>query len=160
MFLESSESYQKSRRRAKKPERSFSDVARVVAIATVIISALTLAVNIAMNEFFREDRVAERALAALAKDYYENYYFDRFSESTSDLSDAFEKYSTIGFPSVSLRQLLLVDNRRFAPYAYSFKNSRYACNQELTTVKIYPKSPYGKTDYDIKLNLSCSWLNS
>ncbi|MBQ3318691.1 hypothetical protein IJG76_01605 [Candidatus Saccharibacteria bacterium] len=160
MFLESSTSLQKSRRRAKKSDRSFSDFARIIAAAVIVISVLTLAVNVAMNEIFREDRVAERALASLAKDYYENYYFDHFKETTSDPTDTLKKYSEIGFPSVSLRQLLLVDNRRFAPYASSFKNSRYACNQELTTIKIYPKEPYGKTDYDVKLNLSCSWLNS
>ena len=151
---------QKSAKKSKKPAKPTSDIARVIAVSAVIISALVLAVNIAMNEIYREDRVAERALAALAKDYYENYYYDRVKSTSSDPADALKKYTEIGIPSISLRQLLLVDNRRFAPYASSFKNSRYACNNEQTTIKIYPKEPFEKTDYEVKLNLSCSWLNS
>ncbi len=160
MSRKTTEPFGLSKRRSKKLQKPTSDLSRIIAIIAVVVSTLVLVVNIAMGSIFREDRVAERALLSLAKEYYESYYYDRFSGTTSDLSSVFEKYSEIGFASVSLRQLLLVDNRRFAPYASSFKNSRYACNPELTTIKIYPKEPYGKTDYDVKINLSCSWLNS
>lgn len=53
-------------------------VARRFAIFVIIISSVLIFGNIAANAYFDPKAVAERELESLAKDYYENYFYDNF----------------------------------------------------------------------------------
>lgn len=68
------------------------------------------------------------------------------------------KFSTIGI-KVDLENLGRYNNGEFKDKISKFKNSDTdeKCNSTNTMVYIYPKSPYGKTDYTVKAELDCGF---
>ena len=94
----------------------------------------------------------------LAKDYYENYYYDVFTENLpeEDYLVAFTTYSEYGFPKVYLRELLLFNDAKHASSRGYFEG-QYLCNTNRTGVTFIPYAPYGRTDYEIKYTYDCEW---
>lgn len=125
----------------------------------IVICAVVVLLSLIINTYYEPMKVAERKLAILAKDYYENYYYDRFVESLQgqDVSEAIEGLNGTGFSYVTLRHLLLFDNARNKDFSKFFENSSIVCDSSNTKMKILPREPYGKKDYDVEYTYSCNY---
>lgn len=135
-------------------------IARIFAKCTIFICLFLVFGNLAANAYYNPERAAVRETEYLAKDYYENYYYDQLVTANSDksLADIFGKYEETGFPRVYLRELLLFDNGRHAAER-GFYTDSYVCNTNHTAIIITPYRPYGKTDYKVKYEYECQWAN-
>lgn len=128
-----------------------------VAIAVVVVGFLVAAASIIYANLFKDNFFADKKFEELARNYYENELYENFivEHEGEDLGVAFSKY-TKGF-TVKLRQLLnnefLKNNQNYRSY---FENSNYSCDTNSSFARFIPKEPYGKTDYDIELNLNCN----
>ena len=136
---------------------SFSPIARRIAIAVVIISLITVLGYLFASHYFAPDKIAQRELEKISKDYYENFFYDNFN---ADLTDAerqaeFEKFVDNGFARVYLRELLHYDGEKHADSAKAFKYKNYTCDTNKTYVTIYPTAPFGRKDYRIEYNYAC-----
>ena len=133
-------------------------LARGFATATIFLCIFLVLFNLVSHFIFDPQKVAERELASLAKDFYENYYYDNFTENLSDdqFATAFLTYSEYGFPKVYLRELLLFDNGRHEA-ARAYFDGQYYCNTNHTAIQITPYAPYGKTDYNVTYTYECNW---
>ena len=135
----------------------FAPIARKVAIVTIIISALAVAGNIAANAYFAPEQIAHRELEKIAKDYYENYFYDNYVANLND-EERVEKLSKLtknGFPDTKLRQLLLYDNGKYKKSAPNFRYKGYTCDTNKTHVTYYPEEPYKNTDYRVEYYYDC-----
>ena len=122
----------------------------------VLVSAVMVAVSIFVTVFFNPKAVAERKFDFLARNYYENYYYDKFVSEIPEgkREETFKKFSTTGLSPVLLRQLFLYNNRKYADFEKYFSGS-YNCDKNKTSAKFYPVEPYGRTDYEVKFELVC-----
>ena len=141
---------------SKIKKRSDAAFGRRFVTIGVIVSAIMVGLSIFVTVYFNPKAIAERKLEELVRDYYENYYYDKFIETAAEekLEENFIKFSQSGFSPVLLRQLLLYNNRKNSGFEKYFTGD-YECDKNKTNAKIYPVEPYGKKDYEVKLELVC-----
>ena len=128
-------------------------LSRKIAIWSIVVAVVMVVLGALIFMFLRPQAVVERELASLAKDYYEHYYYDKLGDRAAE---QLAKYESTGLPSVQLQQLLSFDNHRHEKSKSAFNRSGYVCDLGATTVKYYPAAPYGRTDYTVKYNYSCT----
>ncbi len=133
-------------------------IAHKFAVGVICLCLVLVLGNMIAHFIFDPERAAKREMESLAKDYYENYYYDNFTANIpeDELEIAFMTYADYGFPPVYLRQLLLFDDERHAD-SRSYFTGQYFCNTNHTAVTFVPHAPYGKTDYTAKYEYECEW---
>ena len=134
--------------------RRLPAVAKRVEFLIIVGAVLVIGAAILVAIFFNSEAVTKRNLAAMAEDYYENYYYDKFMGSVEETEAMMNKYEVTGFPTVSLEQLLLFDNRRNAEFATTMEKN---CDTSATTIRIFPEAPFGRKNYHIEYNYSCNF---
>ena len=132
--------------------------ARRFSTLVIILCLLLVFFNLGAHAILDPKRVAESEMEKISRDYYENYYYDKFVGSTpeEELGMAFQTYTEYGFPRVYLRELLLFDDSRHADSRAYFEG-QYACNTNRTAIIIVPHAPFGKTDYEIQYLYDCEY---
>lgn len=97
-------------------------------------------------------------LNELGKSFYEDYYYDAMASQNEDaISDTLSKFSGIGI-KVNLDNLSRYNGDGVEEKTKEFKNEKdEECDKKNTKVIIYPKEPYGKTDYEIETVLECGF---
>lgn len=126
----------------------------IIAVLLVVVAVVLLAVfNKPSNE-----KELETNLTEMGKSFYENFYYEQVGSSADERSTLLSKFTTIGI-KVDLDNLGRYNNGEFSDEIKEFKNSKTdeKCNQTNTKVIIYPKSPYGKTDYKVEVKLDCGF---
>ena len=135
----------------------FAPHAKRITVGVIVVCLLTVLGAMFGLWYFTPDKVAYREIEKIARDYYENYFYDSyFGTLTGDDRIAeFEKYITPGFAPTYLRQLLNYDNGKHQSSTPKFSDPSYFCDTNATKVIFYPYAPYGKTDYRMKIIMSC-----
>lgn len=133
-------------------------IARKFTTAVIFVCIFLVFFNLVAHAVLDPQKLAENEMQRLAKDYYENYYYDAFISSLpdEDYSIAFTTYSEYGFPKVYLRELLLFDDGRHTDSRQYFEG-QYLCNTNRTSITIIPYAPFGRTDYEVKYDYDCEW---
>ena len=129
-------------------------LAIVVAVLIVVILVILLVVFGKKSN----EKELESSLNKMGSSFYENFYYEQIGSSADDRTSLLSKFSTIGI-KIDLENLGRYNDGEFKKDIKEFKNSLTGekCNQTKTKVIIYPKSPYGKTDYKIETELSCGF---
>ena len=132
--------------------------ARKFTTATIILCLALVIFNAGAHAVLDPKRVTMNKVEELTADYYENYYYDQFTDGMSDedFAAAFMTYSEYGFPRVYLRELLLFDDGRHSD-ARAYFDGQYYCNTNHTSITIVPEYPYGKKDYHVNYDYECWW---
>ena len=132
-------------------------VVRRVIVAVIVILVVVVGVALASVLLLNPKRLATNKIEEMAKEYYEEFTYDGLVENVGtgdELREAMEKYTTRGFASVSLRQLLLYDNQK------NLKDGgflREMCDENTTSVKFYPEEPFDRHSYRIEYKLDCDF---
>ena len=142
--------------RNKRYGKTSDKVARV-AIWFLAVAILAVVGYVAVQFYNMPEYRTEREMNKLAKDYYENYFYDKFVNNLGEnsLYDAMGQFQESGLEPVYLRQLLIFDDERHGDLRDVFSTAHYKCSTNTSWVKYHPYEPYGKTDYDYEVNLSC-----
>lgn len=136
-----------------------STIAGKIIFATIVIAILAVIVALVCSILFTPERITKSYLDTLASDYYEQYYYEQFSnsdrfKSLTDLNSVMSKYTESGFANTSLRQLILRDATATKPLAdYILKY----CDEQSTYVTFYPEPPYDRTSYHAEFTYSCDF---
>lgn len=143
---------------AKIRKRNDPTAARKFVTWGVIISAVMVGVSLFVAVYFDPEAMAKRKFAEMARTYYEDYYYDKFMESIDEgvKEEKLAMYEETGFQPVLLRQLLLYQNGKYASYKQYFERDGFSCDKNKMSVKFYPVKPYGRTDYTVKYDYSCT----
>lgn len=139
-------------------KNAFSAENRVKTIgiaAGIVVVIAVIIVLIVAKPFGNKDKKVEKQLnermTELAKNFYENYYFDQ-------VGSEFVKGHAENGIKIDLANLARINNSDSQSVLDEFKNKDgEACNTTTTKVTIYPKDPYGKTDYELKIELDCNF---
>ena len=142
---------------SKKFNRQIFDTAKRSIIMVIILAMLVVILAIPLSAFQNPEYIVKHSIESMTTDYYENYFYPRLigtTDSNTSLDDIMSPYVTHGFAIVSLRQLLLFDDERYANLTSTL--TEY-CNENSTFVRIYPDEPFGKTNYHVDYHYSCEF---
>jgi len=124
-------------------------------LVLAIIIIITIVMLIRTNSPKIRKEAIENDLTKMAQDFYENFYYDSITSDlgTSQISK-FEDYGIIIDLNILSRY-----KQEYSDKINSFKHPKtnQECDREKTKAIIYPKDPYSKTDYDIKIELDCGF---
>ena len=128
-----------------------SKVTRYMTTGMIVACVVVVGWMVFATFYFQKDVVAARSLDNIAKDYYENYFYERFLGGREASAEVFKNHTEHGFTDVKLRQLLSFDRSRNAKYADDFE----ICDKKNSWIRIKPVAPFGKKDYTIETKLDC-----
>lgn len=131
---------------------------KTLAIVMAVLIVVILVVLLVVFGKKSNEKELESSLNKMGSSFYENFYYEQIGSSADDRTSLLSKFSTIGI-KIDLENLGRYNDGEFKKDIKEFKNSLTGekCNQTKTKVIIYPKSPYGKTDYKIETELSCGF---
>ena len=131
---------------------------KTLAIVVALLIVVILVVLLVVFGKKSNEKELESTLNKIGTSFYENFYYEQIGSSADDRTSLLSKFSTIGI-KIDLENLGRYNDGEFKKDIKEFKNSLTGekCNQTKTKVIIYPKSPYGKTDYKIETELSCGF---
>lgn len=129
----------------------------VIAIAAIVVIG-TATVLFFMNKNQSNEKKLDTSLVEMGREFYEDFYYEQVGTSSDERTNLLSKFTDIGI-KVDLDNLGRYKNGEFKEKISEFKNAKTdeKCNKTNTKVIIYPKSPYGKTDYTIKAELDCGF---
>ncbi len=136
--------------------RKLSSIIRYITLAIIAIAMLSVILATLFAIFYNPENIVKQKIAEISSDYYENYLYEKAlaptdTQSTAELA---ERYVKAGFPIISLRQLFLFDNGR---YAESSDLITTHCNESETFITFFPEAPFSKTDYRVEYHYACAF---
>ncbi len=163
--VNSSQSFHTSRSRVKpsrisarkKLDRQVFSGTKKTILVVIIFSMLIVILALLLIYFENPERLVKQRLAGITADYYENYYYPNLIGNAKDdesLAEIMSRYVEPGFATISLRQLLLFDNERYAKTAEFIKEY---CDENKTYIRIHPEEPFGKMNYRVNYVYSCDF---
>lgn len=108
--------------------------------------------------YHNPEKVAEREIKKMARDYYENHFYHQFVGKKGENGARLAKYQEHGLSPVLLRHLLSYDGAKYDNLRKYFDNKEIACDTEKSQVTIKPKEPFGRNDYEVLVFLYCKNL--
>ena len=99
------------------------------------------------------------SLKSMGESFYTEFYYTEISKnkSKSEVSEFLEKFKDVGI-KINLDNLERYNDGKNKEEIAKFKNDKgKACNKTTTQAVIYPKSPYGKSDYRVEAELDCGF---
>ena len=143
--------------KSKRTDRAIFRSTRRAILSVILLATLAVILAVLLHSLSSPERVVKQKISEIAADYYENYFYPQLTANLADnssLSIAMERYETPGFNQITLRQLLLFDNEH---YAKSGSILSTYCDENDTTMRIFPISPYRPTDYRIEYHYACEF---
>ncbi len=134
--------------------------AKPIILAVIGLAGLMVIMATFSAFYFTPEKVVKNEIESIVKEYYENAIYENIIKSDSiasgkkSLSDVMKLYSEKGFSRIFLRQLLLVNSEK---HQNAISIIKKYCDENLTSIVIYPDAPYGKSDYHIEYEYSCKF---
>lgn len=96
-------------------------------------------------------------LEQLGKNFYEDYYYTSQEKSQKDVKEFVKRFENTGIKVnlENISKLSKIDKKLVDSMVNNKTNKK--CDEKKSVVTIYPKKPYGKTDYKIEVKLECGF---
>ena len=133
----------------------------IIAISVVVVAALVILcfVFFGNKKDTKKDNKAELTanLEKLGKAFYEDFYYVRNEEAQENMVEFIKGFEKTGI-SVDLENISKVStvDKELVDSMVNSKTKK-KCDVKETRVTFFPKAPYGKTDYEMKVELSCGF---
>ena len=130
-----------------------------IVLTTIILTMIVVVIAIVCSFLLVKENVIKNKISALASDYYENYFYPKFTSSSNyqkidNLDTTMAKYRDYGFSPISLRDLLLYDDQKNASERTFLTDN---CDENKTFIKFYLEPPYDKASYHTEYTYSCNF---
>ena len=123
-------------------------------LVVIILAIITVLFSVIFTLVFTTERQVKTKISSLASSYYEDYFYPNIISDNNNTPKIVEHYSGTGFSKVSLRQIIL-SNQKITASEADFL--RKYCNENDTLVQFFPESPYDKTSYRVEFTYSCNF---
>lgn len=133
-------------------------VGGIIALIVIVLLVVFLILpNIGKSEA-KVQKDFEGMLREMGKDFYENYYYDNLAKTDEERKDFLKRYQSVGI-KIDLENLGRYNSNANKDKVAEFvnPNTNEACDAKNTKVVIYPKDNYGKTEYDMEIELDCGF---
>ena len=125
----------------------------ILAVIILAMMVVVLATLFALQN--TPEHAVKRKVEEIARDYYENYFYESvLKHGTAEIDEVLKRYEEPGFSKVSLEQLTLYDNAKYAKVRPALEAY---CDLGQSSIKIFPVSPFGRSDYRIEYSYSCTF---
>ncbi len=131
----------------------------IIAIVAVVLVIIVIAVaGMLLLQKGDNKKELEKKLTEMGRDFYENFYYDQIGGSADERTTLLSRFTTVGI-KIDLDNLGRYNNGEYKDKISEFTNkkTKEKCSKTNTKVIVYPKSPYGKTDYKIETELDCGF---
>lgn len=134
---------------------------RLISLGIVVVCLVIVLMAIFVKKNVTRIGLANQKMGELARDYYENDFYQRFVRDHTvegeelNLEGAFGKYTQIGFSPVKLRKLIDFSERNHKNMQKYFEHQGFSCDTNGSYALIKPKAPFSAKDYDLSVSLSC-----
>lgn len=146
-----------SKKNINKYTNKVSKLNKYIIIIVVVFVAVVVGISLGMSKKDNQNEL-KKSLQEMGKDFYENFYYGQIGSSLDERTSLLSKFTTVGI-KIDLDNLSRYNHNKFKDEINKFKKdkTKEKCNKTSTRVIIYPKFPYGKTDYTIKTELDCGF---
>ena len=125
-------------------------------LGIIVACMVCITVSLCADAAFDPARDAKTALENLADDYYIEYLYPYvLGKQIDNPSAVLSDYQQVGLPIARLRQLLVYDKTKTGEYIQKISNDYVRCDTNITSIRFFPKEPYGPRDYEVTFMLSC-----
>lgn len=128
-----------------------------IAVGLIVVFAIVLWLTRGSN-LSLEDSLS-KSLKNMGEEFYTEFYYAEVTrdKTTTEISEFLSKFQDVGI-KVSLDNLSRYEEGKNEKEIEKFKNEKGTkCNTTSTRAIIYPKSPYGKKDYTVSVELDCGF---
>ena len=128
-------------------------VAGVVLLVLVVVLVVLLGGGKKSQSLVLSDK-----LKNLGTDFYETFYYKQVGTTDKEKKEFLEKYKDLGI-KISLDSLARHNKEKTEEIMAEFVNKKTdeECDRNNSMVVIYPRDPYGKTDYSVDAVLVCGF---
>lgn len=145
----------------KKIINKFTKNRKVLIIAGVLLAVIilvTVFVLIFGGSKKNQSQVLSESLKDLGADFYETFYYKQVGTTDEERKEFLEKYKDLGL-KISLDSLARHNKEKTDEIIAEFVNNETGeeCDRTNSMVVIYPRDPYGKSDYSIDAILVCGF---
>ena len=143
--------------KVEKDKKTNKSMIVVAVIALVVVALVAVCVMFLMGSKDNKKEL-EKSLTEMGSDFYENFYYDQIGGSADERTSLLSKFTTVGI-KIDLDNLGRYNNGEYKEKLSEFvnKKTKEKCSKTNTRVVVYPKSPYGKTDYKLEVELDCGF---
>ena len=130
-----------------------------IMLGVIAMAFIVVVVAVVCAFLFTTERMVKARLDGIARDYYENYFYEKMVSSDKyaeidDMDAAMAKYVETGFARVELRQMVLGNAKTSeGDVDYVLRH----CDENTTAVVFYPESPYGRESYHMEFTYDCDF---
>ena len=116
----------------------------------LIILFIIAGILILFNSKIGRESLSRRDIRKITKEFY-SFYYDE-NNTDDNVKNYLRKYINTGL-TISLGDMeVYIENKSNGGTTYS---SLEKCDRANSKITIYPKSPFGKDDYELKFDLVC-----
>ncbi len=96
-------------------------------------------------------------LEKLGRTFYEEFYYPHQIENNEDIASFLVKFKESGVKAnlENISKISVVDKALVDSMVNN--ETKEKCDFKNSSVTFYPKEPYGKTDYEVKVELECGY---
>ncbi|MDD6223415.1 MAG: hypothetical protein PUB18_00215 [bacterium] len=129
-----------------------------IVVVFVMISLVVVAMLLFGGKKESQKEKLSKSLEAMGTDFYENYYYPQIATTDEERKEFVKKYENMGI-KINLDNLSRYNTSQNEERVKEFVNeeTKEKCDQTNTRVIIYPKSPYKKESYELKVELVCGF---
>ena len=121
-----------------------------IIIAIIFILLIIGGILLLVNSKFGRESLSRRDIRKMTKEFY-SFYYDE-NNSNNNIRNYLRKYINSGL-TISLGDMeVYIESKSNGGTSYS---SLEKCDRANSKITIYPKSPFGKDDYELKFDLVC-----
>lgn len=132
---------------------------QICAIAVGLIIVFIFILYLTRGSRMSLEESLNKSLTKMGEEFYTEFYYAEISKdkTTTEISEFLSKFQDVGI-KVNLDNLSRYNDGENDKKVKEFKNEKGTkCNTTSTRAIIYPKSPYGKNDYTIEVELDCGF---
>ena len=135
----------------------FSDRRNIIIISCIclIILVSLIILFLVRNTDSYKKKSYENDLTNMARDFYENFYYDLIVDSLGKEQISRFKDNGIEINLTTLSKRSLENRQKIDSFIRVDNNEK--CNYDTTKAIIYPKENYEKQDYEIEIVLDCGF---
>ena len=130
----------------------------VAAFVVLAVVGTIIGFRLSSSKKVEQKEELKDVLKDLGVSFYEDFYYKNIGNSDEERATKLARFESIGI-KIDLDNLSRYNSSEVEDKIAKFVNKKTdeECDKKNTKVIIYPKSPYGKTDYEIETVLECGF---
>ena len=129
---------------------------KTIGVICGIIAIIVLVILVIVNPFTSSDKKHQKQLESrlkeIAKDFYENHYYNTIGKDDEQRKAFVKEVANYGI-IMDLGNIARTNTEQEDSILKEFDG----CDVDKSLVKIYPKEPYGVTNYTVEIELQCDF---